>query len=114
MPAAYTPPMRLTDKQRSTLVDTTRRHFGSGARLWVFGSRTDDTARGGDFDLMVWCDEASAENLFEAKLAMLADLHHTPEFDSERIDVVLFSPRLDAVARPVQRAAMEQGVELAL
>ena len=104
--------MRLTPKQRSTLMDAVRRHFGPDARLWVFGSRTDDTLRGGDFDLMVWCDEASADCLFEAKLAMLADLHGTPEFDGERIDVVLFSPRLDPVPRPIQRVAMAQGVEL--
>jgi hypothetical protein len=80
----------------------------------VFGSRTDDNVRGGDFDLMVCSDEASADSMFESKLAMLADLHGTPEFDGERIDVVLFSPRLDATPRPVQRMAMEQGVELAL
>lgn len=106
--------MRLTDKQRNTLTAAVRRHFGPGARLWVFGSRTDDRARGGDFDVMVWCDEASADHLYEAKLAMLAHLHGTPEFDGERIDVLLFSPRLDPVPRPVQRVAMEQGVELTL
>lgn len=106
--------MRLSDPQRSTLTDAVRRHFGPGARLWVFGSRTDDTVRGGDFDLLVQSDEADATRLYDAKLALLADLHATAEFDGERIDVVLFSPRLDPTPRAVQREAMDHGVELAL
>ncbi len=106
--------MRLSDPQRRTLAATVRRRFGSAARLWVFGSRIDDAARGGDFDLLVWSDEADAQALYDAKLAALADLHATPEFDGERIDLVLFSPHLDPTPRPVQRAAIEQGVELAL
>ncbi len=106
--------MRLTEKQRSTLIAAVRRHFGPDARLWVFGSRTDDSARGGDFDVMVRCSEANPQRMVEAKLALLVELHRTPEFDGERIDVVLFSPRLDPNPQPIQRVAMEQGVELAL
>ena len=106
--------MRLSDLQRSTLTAAVRRHFGASARLWVFGSRTDDTVRGGDFDLMVRSDETDATHLYGAKLALLADLHATAEFDGERIDVVLFSPGLDPTPRAVQRAAMAHGVELAL
>jgi len=52
--------------------------------------------------------------LYGAKLALLADLHATLEFEGERIDVVLFSPALDATLRPVQRKALENGLELAV
>ena len=106
--------MRLTQQQRHTLAATVRRRFGAQARLWVFGSRLDDAARGGDFDFMVCSEEADAQKLYDAKLAALADLHATPEFDGERIDLVLFSPHLDPEPRPVQRAALEHGVEVTL
>jgi predicted nucleotidyltransferase len=106
--------MRLTPSQRLALAAAVRRRFGAGARLWVFGSRVDEAARGGDFDILVRSDESDAQALYDAKLATLADLHATAEFEGERIDLVLFSPRLDPEPRPVQRAAMEQGVELAL
>lgn len=106
--------MRLSPEQQTLLKSAVRRHFGPAARLWVFGSRTDDTVRGGDFDLLVLCDDADADRLYSAKLAMLAELHATALFEGERIDLVLFSPQLDPTPRPVQRAAMTQGVELVL
>jgi hypothetical protein len=107
--------MRLTTRQQSTLQAAVRQHFGPKARLWLFGSRVDDGARGGDFDVMVQpdaADAADAHGLYAAKLALLADLHATPEFEGERIDVVLFCPRLEPVPGPVQRQALAHGLEL--
>ena len=104
--------MRLTDRQHATLTAAVRRHFGPHTRLWLFGSRVDDCARGGDFDVMVQANAADAALIYGAKLALLDDLHATPEFDGERIDVVLWCPRLDPVLRPVQRAALAHGLEL--
>ena len=45
--------MRLTPWERSTIRDTVRTVAGSGARVRLFGSRTDDSARSGDIDLLV-------------------------------------------------------------
>jgi len=104
--------MRLTPQQQATLVDGVKRHFGHSARLWVFGSRADDRARGGDFDVMVRCDEGDAGHLVDAKLALLAELHATFDFEDERIDLLLFSPSLHRPPSPIQQAAMVQGVEL--
>jgi hypothetical protein len=72
----------------------------------------DDGARGGDFDVMVQADAADAHGLYGAKLALLADLHATPAFEGERIDVVLFCPRLEPVPGPVQHQALAHGLEL--
>lgn len=106
--------MRLTPRQHATLISAVRKHFGPQARLWVFGSRVDDGARGGDFDVMVHAEAEDAHALYGAKLALLADLHGTPEFEGERIDVVLFSPRLGQALQPVHREALANGQELAL
>lgn len=104
--------MRLTPQQQSALRAALHRHFGPAARLWIFGSRVDDKARGGDFDVLVQTDEADATRLVDAKLEFLADLHATPEFEDERIDVVLMSTVLSPQPRPIQRAALDHGVEL--
>lgn len=86
--------------------------FGTAARLWVYGSRTDDHARGGDHDLMVQTAECVPSRLIEAKLSFLAELHGTPAFEGEKIVVVLYAPALDPEPRPIHRVAWASGVEL--
>ena len=45
--------MRLTAIQRDTIRNAILNEAGDNVRILVFGSRLDDTARGGDVDLMV-------------------------------------------------------------
>jgi predicted nucleotidyltransferase len=45
--------MRLSPQQQTAIVHCVRQQFGADARVMVFGSRLDDTARGGDVDLLV-------------------------------------------------------------
>ena len=104
--------MRITPQQQRELHTALRRRFGVAARLWLFGSRTDDQARGGDYDLMVQTDDADARRLVNAKLVCLADLHATPSFDGERLDVVLYAPALDPQPRPIHQLALARGIEL--
>jgi uncharacterized protein len=104
--------MRLTPEQQAALRSALRRSFGPRARLWLFGSRIDDQARGGDFDFLVQTDEGDARLLVEARLGFMADLHGTPAFEDERLDVVLYAPALDAQPRAIHRVALAGGIEL--
>ena len=104
--------MRLSPSQRSALIAATKQHFGADARLWLFGSRVDDRTRGGDYDLLVQSSDAHPACLIDARLAFLADLHATPDFDDEKLDVVLYAPALDATTTPIQQAALGHGIEL--
>ncbi|MCO7247512.1 nucleotidyltransferase domain-containing protein [Halomonas sp. Mc5H-6] len=45
--------MRLTQSQRSTIVSGVREFIGPSVNVHVFGSRLDDTKRGGDIDLLL-------------------------------------------------------------
>ena len=45
--------MRLTAEQTRAIHQTTAEIFGAGARVWLFGSRMDDQAMGGDIDLLI-------------------------------------------------------------
>lgn len=40
--------MRLTDQQHATIRSIATETFGAGAGVWLFGSRVDDSKRGGD------------------------------------------------------------------
>lgn len=50
--------MRLSDSQRQQIKQTIATIFGEECRVWLFGSRVDDTQRGGDIDLFIETPQA--------------------------------------------------------
>ena len=102
--------MRLSDRQRQTIRQATRRFFGAESTVLLFGSRLRDDLRGGDIDLYVE-GNLDAAALVEARLRFLAELHAANCLEGEKIDVVLFSPHF-APQREIDRIARRDGVEL--
>ena len=45
--------MRLSDHQARVILRCVHQHFGADAQVMLFGSRLDDSSRGGDVDLLV-------------------------------------------------------------
>jgi predicted nucleotidyltransferase len=73
--------MRLTPEQTEIVVRTIRRQAGESALVFLFGSRLDDQARGGDIDLLIetaapmtLLDRARLKHELEAKLELPVDL----------------------------------------
>lgn len=62
--------MRLSAGQTATILSCVRQHFGADAQVMLFGSRLDDTARGGDVDLLV--ESVEAPTLRQRALATIA------------------------------------------
>ncbi len=62
-------------------------------------------------DLYLETSERNADQLVDSKLRFLADLHDTPEFEGERIDLVVHSP-LRTSEWPVHRVARAEGIRL--
>ncbi len=88
------------------------RHFGSNARLWLFGSRVNDSSRGGDFDIYLETGLTDPEQVIERKLKALAELHSTAEFEGEKIDMVI-KPLADwSVDLPIYQVARREGIPL--
>lgn len=99
--------MRLSERERQAIVEAIRRHFGPEARPILFGSRVDDTRRGGDIDLYVDTPLPSAEaNL--AKLSAIADIQVA--IGERKIDLVI-SPYVDPNAR-IMREIEANGIPL--
>jgi predicted nucleotidyltransferase len=48
--------MRLTNEQISAILETTTKIGGRDVEVLLFGSRLDDSARGGDVDLIIETD----------------------------------------------------------
>jgi predicted nucleotidyltransferase len=96
--------MRLTPTEQQVIRDASLRHFGVRPRL--FGSRVDDSKRGGDIDLYIEAD-VSPEVGATARIRMVADIWG--QIGERKIDVVVNSgePNL-----PIYDVAKRDGVWL--
>ncbi|MFY0665489.1 MAG: nucleotidyltransferase domain-containing protein [Natronospirillum sp.] len=76
--------MRLSDEQRQILVHTVHRIMGNESELWLFGSRANDTALGGDIDLYIETPPIAdpVQRRIELKLALY------DQMGEQKIDVV--------------------------
>ena len=45
--------MRMTPQQAAAVKMFAHRHFGEDAVIWLFGSRTNDSKKGGDYDFLI-------------------------------------------------------------
>jgi predicted nucleotidyltransferase len=95
--------MRLKEREKNLIIAIFKNTFIHGA-LYLFGSRVDDTAKGGDIDLYIVPDDFN--KLTEKKVDFLVRLKKI--IGEQKIDVVI-DRRLN---RTIDRVAREQGVLL--
>jgi predicted nucleotidyltransferase len=99
--------MRLTFEQRIAIRNTVSEVFGTTATVWLFGSRADDSKRGGDIDLLVRPATTHSLSPLASKIRFLNKLEK--EIGERKVDVVV---ETDNDARPIVRIAHETGVLL--
>ncbi len=97
--------MRLSSHTRHIIRDTVREIFGPDARAVVFGSRADDSARGGDIDLLVNCEQPVADRSHK-ELQLVARLQM--RLGEQPIDVLVHDPETELL--PVHQQALRTGV----
>jgi len=95
--------MRLTTKDIQTISEIFKKVFKHG-ELYLFGSRVDDTLRGGDIDLFVV--SLDADNILEKKLDFLALLKQN--IGDQKIDIVISKDP----NRLIEKEALSKGVSL--
>jgi predicted nucleotidyltransferase len=99
--------MRLSPTQIDTIKRTAAELFGVAARVSLFGSRVDDSLKGGDIDLLVELPEDQPE-LRRKSLTLVARLQM--QLGDQPIDVLVATP--DTPDQPILRAARGSGVPL--
>jgi predicted nucleotidyltransferase len=99
--------MRLASDKAEIIRTLVRKHFGDQASVYLFGSRVDDSKRGGDIDLYVSVPDV-LEDKARAMLKFNADLQIA--LGEQRIDVIV----RDATTRPlaIHEEAARTGVRL--
>jgi len=93
--------MRLANEEQLAIRDTIRQ-ADADAQIYLFGSRVDDAAKGGDIDLLVLSKRI---NLMK-KLDILAQLHS--KLGERKIDIAVYPD----TTRPFPRMVMQEGVRL--
>lgn len=96
--------MRLTPAQVETIVAQTAAVAGPSARVWLFGSRLDDAARGGDVDLLIE-SEPALDPLARARLKVRLEARL-----GLPVDVLARSPA--AAPKPFEALALRGAVAL--
>jgi predicted nucleotidyltransferase len=74
--------MRISPRERSAIKDVVRR-LDEKAKVYLFGSRTDDRLRGGDIDLLIVSDRLS----WADKLDLLVELKE--KLGDQKIDLLI-------------------------
>ena len=101
--------MRLTTDQIAAIKDLADKYFGKGAHVRLFGSRTDDSLRGGDIDLYIQTDLADVEQVVDAEIQFLVDLKR--RIGDQKIDVLVDYPARERRPR-IFTVAKETGIPL--
>lgn len=74
--------MRLSDKEISS-IKTNILRFDAEAKIYLFGSRVNDDAKGGDIDVLVISDKIS----FNEKLKIRTGIFN--EIEEQKLDLVI-------------------------
>jgi len=100
--------MRLNEKEIAAIKEVTREVFGYQSTVSLFGSRTDNSKRGGDIDLFIKCNcQISKEEQYKLKIKFLVWLKKI--IGDQKIDVLIdWGQLLENVYETVQR----EGVKL--
>jgi predicted nucleotidyltransferase len=97
--------MRLNEKSVATIKEAAKTYFDENTRVYLFGSRADDSQKGGDIDLYV--ETKVSEDLLKRKLRMLAMLHKV--LGEQKIDIVI--KRAES-KRYIDEIAKNEGIAL--
>ena len=99
--------MRLSLQSQAIIHQAVVQRFGDLAQVRLFGSRLDDTAKGGDIDLHVRVLGEVTNPIWEASL-LAAQLQR--QLDGRKVDVRLLDTTQDTLS--VDKVALSEGVLL--
>ncbi len=100
----YLIPMRLQPQEIAFIKKAFKNHFKAG-EIYLFGSRVDDSKKGGDIDLYL-CPQDESVNLHQKKIAFLVELDKT--LGEQKIDAIIAKDK----TRLIEQEALTNGIEL--
>jgi len=95
--------MRLGQKETTVITEEVRR-LDPCADIYLYGSRVDDNARGGDIDLLVVSDTLGFRDLLRLRTRIL------DQIGWQQLDLLV--RRRDQLGEPLAAVALENGIKL--
>jgi uncharacterized protein len=96
--------MRLNQFEINSIKQITRRVFGDNAKVFLFGSRVDDSLLGGDIDLYI--QSKNKDDLYLKQTRFIVDLKMV--IGDQKIDVIVAkNPE-----RLIEQEALSKGIML--
>lgn len=99
--------MRLSPEEVAAIRQAAAEVFGDDVGVWLFGSRVDDSKRGGDVDLLLSPVALDARQQLLHKVRFLSRLER--RLGERKVDVIIETP---GDTRPIVRIAHQTGVRL--
>ena len=99
--------MRLTRYEITAIKESVIQVYADNAEVWLFGSRVNDSLRGGDIDLLIRPLHSDSCNSYTNKLHLLKQLEI--RLGERKIDIVI-EQRDDH--RAIVKVALENGIQL--
>ena len=101
--------MRITPIEQEVIKRAAQECFDASAVVRLFGSRVDDSKKGGDIDLFIQTTLNDPADLARAHIRFLAKLYI--ELGEQKIDVFLDYPNRK-IQLPIFEIALKQGIVL--
>ena len=99
--------MRLTEQQQTIIKQKVASIFGDNAQVYLFGSRTNDEAKGGDIDLFIELTAAVQQPVLKT-MRLSGELQQA--LGLQKIDIIFHAPNYAWQA--IHGIAKKQGVLL--
>ena len=85
--------IRLSEFELSNIISIFENYFSPNDELWIFGSRVDVAAKGGDIDLYIKTKRLDADKINKNKVLYLLDLKS--KIGEQKIDIVINNSNYD-------------------
>jgi len=95
--------MRITEYEKNVIVEAVK-NVDPDARVWLFGSRTDDTKKGGDIDIAIFSEKVNKDVMQEIQVRRFI----CDRIGEQKIDIVTTKDGKEAMFR----LAMAKGILL--
>ena len=98
--------MRISEQEKQDIIELARKHISATARVWLFGSRVNDNARGGDVDIFIEVDQLNG--VVERKINFRLALED--RWGERKVDVLIYDTQYKE--QPIHQLARHEGVRL--